>query len=274
MSTFRRPRPQSAGFTLIELLVVIAIIAILAAILFPVFQSVRENARRTACLSNKKQIGLGLMQYVQDADETYPAQNWAFGNSYAGCQAGWVRQVQPYINSLGVFQCPDAVKTNPATDFAAVPGPGGDMTSAIQVPYFQVGANEWVVSSVSPTTPFVAWKGNVTLAQVGRPAELPVIADSLFATFDDGARMMNANYNNAAGWWLYPAKLDPSLARHKGGVTIVYADGHAKWVTQTALAWRSDLTYPNGTPCGNAPVKDTPYCWGIPLNPKDDPRLQ
>ena len=72
----RRPAPgikrSHLGFTLIELLVVIAIIAILAAILFPVFARARENARRASCMSNLKQIGLGLMQYTQDYDEKYP----------------------------------------------------------------------------------------------------------------------------------------------------------------------------------------------------------
>jgi prepilin-type N-terminal cleavage/methylation domain-containing protein len=65
-------RNTKLGFTLIELLVVIAIIAILAAILFPVFAKVREKARQTTCTSNEKQIGLGILQYVQDYDETYP----------------------------------------------------------------------------------------------------------------------------------------------------------------------------------------------------------
>ncbi len=90
------------GFTLIELLVVIAIIAILSAILFPVFQKVRENARRTACLSNLKQLGLAIVQYNQDFDEKEPN-----GASPYGQGSGWTNEVYPYVKSIAVFQCPD-----------------------------------------------------------------------------------------------------------------------------------------------------------------------
>jgi prepilin-type N-terminal cleavage/methylation domain-containing protein/prepilin-type processing-associated H-X9-DG protein len=89
------------GFTLIELLVVIAIIAILAAILFPVFAQAREKARQITCASNEKQIGLAIIQYVQDYDETYPQ------GSDATADLGWAQQVQPYINSIAAFRCPD-----------------------------------------------------------------------------------------------------------------------------------------------------------------------
>src|ERR671917_195604 len=99
---FSRRVRSARGFTLIELLIVIAIIAILASILFPVFARARENARRSSCMSNLKQIGLGIMQYTQDYDEAYP-------QIYAGGWAGtyrWTDSVQPYIKSTQVFNCP------------------------------------------------------------------------------------------------------------------------------------------------------------------------
>src|SRR5471032_3250205 len=95
------------GFTLIELLVVIAIIAILAAILFPVFARARENARRASCQSNLKQIGLGTLQYCQDYDERYP--NWGCRNALGGAGSDTVgvdEKLQPYLKSYQVLICP------------------------------------------------------------------------------------------------------------------------------------------------------------------------
>src|SRR5437868_10438570 len=97
------------GFTLIELLVVIAIIAILAAILFPVFAQAREKARQTTCLSNEKQMGLALMQYVQDYDEHFPFDHW---NDGIGNDVNWYGAIRPYTKSGtvqgtgGMWTCP------------------------------------------------------------------------------------------------------------------------------------------------------------------------
>src|SRR5687767_8686968 len=96
------------GFTLIELLVVIAIIAILAAILFPVFARARENARRSSCSSNIRQLGLALKQYIQDYDERYPEAQTIVN----GTDIGWAQNLQPYAKNLQLFQCPTEASPN------------------------------------------------------------------------------------------------------------------------------------------------------------------
>lgn len=102
---------RSNGFTLIELLVVIAIIALLAAILFPVFARARENARRSSCQSNQKQIALGLIQYAQDYDERLPA----FGTA-----GYWPVQTEPYIKSEQILRCPSAPRENPVQSLGSI----------------------------------------------------------------------------------------------------------------------------------------------------------
>ena len=98
------------GFTLIELLVVIAIIAILAAILFPVFARARENARRASCQSNMKQIALGFKQYIGDYDELYPRAGAA-----TVADPGWAFALQPYLKSTQIYQCPSNTDADPAS---------------------------------------------------------------------------------------------------------------------------------------------------------------
>src|ERR1700753_3863556 len=101
-SLVSRAQARTSAFTLSELLVVIAIIAILAAILFPVFASAREKARATACMSNMKQIGLANLQYQEDYDETVPC-----GSLKGIGGMGWAGEIYPYVKSKAAFLCPD-----------------------------------------------------------------------------------------------------------------------------------------------------------------------
>jgi len=143
IATCRGEKPDGKGFTLIELLVVIAIIAILAAILFPVFARARENARRASCQSNLKQIGLGSLMYVQDYDEKFPA----IGGPGPGCSTyysssslSWEQAITPYTKSTQIFQCPSDTKadstdpTDPKTSYGFNTYIGGASQAAVENP--------------------------------------------------------------------------------------------------------------------------------------------
>ncbi|RYG58728.1 DUF1559 domain-containing protein [bacterium] len=226
---------KRAGFTLIELLVVIAIIAILAAILFPVFGRARENARRSSCQSNLKQIGLGFAQYTQDYDEKYPC------GQRGNLGQGWAGTLNPYIKSTQLFACPSdttgtiPIATSQTTSYGANlnitrtdpgsatdPHPGQSLAvqnaPAKTVLLFEVVSiyanlanasetpNNTVVSCVSngPQTPFPFSTGN-----------------------GQGGALVTGPFAGIPG---------TSTPRHFDGSNYLMCDGHVKWFKSSSVA--------------------------------------
>ena len=204
------------GFTLIELLVVIAIIAILAAILFPVFAKAREKARQTSCLSNLKQIGLGFLQYAQDYDETLPT-DWitlppgvAWTDRYS-----WRAMISPYIKNTQIFSCPSdqynysgALAGLCQNGEGSIPGGYGDNTM-----HYNGGP---------PTSPGILY---CRVGRIAIPAQLILCGDS-----SGGSHQISLAANT-----LNFVRTDAGALRHNEGANYCFADGHAKWLKPSAI---------------------------------------
>jgi prepilin-type N-terminal cleavage/methylation domain-containing protein/prepilin-type processing-associated H-X9-DG protein len=213
------------GFTLIELLVVIAIIAILAAILFPVFAKARAKARQTSCLSNLRQIGTAFAQYIQDYDEQYPC--WGWGNAAGTGQiAAWwsmyFYQVQPYIKNTQVCLCPSIGETSCSCGIDPVNDPRYIAASYARNPY----------TLASWYTAAGAWLGRSDGA-IERPSEV--------ITLIDGRR----SWIHFSGWARGAEDTgrgcDPTICNaHNGGANAVFADYHAKW-QRVPTSYASDV---------------------------------
>ena len=252
------------GFTLIELLVVIAIIAILAAILFPVFAKAREKARQGSCLSNEKQIGVALMQYVQDYDETYP-QSYYYLNPAVGGAAGyfqWSYTTQPYIRNWQIFVCPgdknrglaptndfdyqaprisyisnEVLMGRPRAHFQAVPmaavdAPAGLIAVSEITDYpFAIGGSSgisgYAYKSHRPMNHTVPWNNDSAASPPYRQVTVAE-AQAAFAAAQAATAPMGEEQ---------PHIRYISPDRHNGGANYQFADGHAKWLRfETALA--------------------------------------
>jgi prepilin-type N-terminal cleavage/methylation domain-containing protein/prepilin-type processing-associated H-X9-DG protein len=228
-------RRHSAGFTLIELLVVIAIIAILAAILFPVFAQAREKARQSVCSSNLKQLGTAIMLYVQDYDESYPCYS-----TWPSEAVHWYEMIDPYVKGRdfksSIYSCPSIEKRVLGGNTSS--GYGVNYLHVIQYPApFDAGYKKelkWWDSSLHV--------GPATMARLARPADIIMIAD---AEQDCGPE-------KGGGWaavycpidlpkgpsWASGACVDKTWGtakRHSGGGNYLMADGHAIWRRREAV---------------------------------------
>ena len=244
------------AFTLIELLVVIAIIAILAAILFPVFATAREKARQTSCASNLKQLGLGLMQYVQDYDESFPC-------AYAANDpVGWGEEMYSYVKSTALFVCPDDTSMSgaPADSYAMNQNIFQTSSTALSAPVstvllFEVQNISHVYLPPTAQTWAPAGSGGLLLNSQGT------------ATGNGGTNNVGMtshvycwNYYGANG--LYATGpisgcnnlglIASGAGVHNGGSNYLAADGHVKWLLPTLVSGGGSASAASnpGTACG------------------------
>jgi prepilin-type N-terminal cleavage/methylation domain-containing protein/prepilin-type processing-associated H-X9-DG protein len=238
---------QHQGFTLIELLVVIAIIAILASILFPVFARARENARRTSCLSNLKQMGLAAMQYTQDYDETYPfsLRTLPTGTTAADMPDGliwidgyitWQQMLFPYHKSVQVFWCPSSSVVNNTSTGVPVPS-NGQYGANMQIsPWSTAGSPKKLASVNSVATTYLYMDGGTTYL------DYPM---SLGNTYNVDYIPGIGKIGGTCAMTVAQHKNDCDNGRHFNGVNMAFADGHAKWL-------KSDVVMSEGRKMSNS----------------------
>ena len=199
------------GFTLIELLVVIAIIAILASILFPVFARARENARRSSCQSNLKQLGLGVAQYKQDYDERFPIGYYAVGSP--ATYTTWGTTVQPYVKSTQIFRCPSSTNT---VNIGSLNGPrDNDYPINSAITQFWSGSSWDTNNSCN-----VSNTGPVHDSEIENAVNTTLIIDGDYFAY--------SNLYAENGYNIKP--------RHFEGYNIAFADGHVKWLKTMGAA--------------------------------------
>jgi len=257
---------RKRGFTLIELLVVIAIIAILAAILFPVFAQAREKARMAACQSNLKQMGNAFQMYTQDFDETYPNASPSISNDCAvlgvtatatlsrGSWDGWIGNLlMPYTKNVGIYTCPSQPRVN--------------------------GVNRDTGNNACPGAPYIftsyAFNYNrlfgIAITNINEPA-------NMLAVWDSNTGWADCSYATGCGiwsqrdicWFMVKKGLplasgqscslltNPVASWHNDGNNYLYCDGHVKWARWDQLKWGQIANLPTNHAIYNLPAVSAP----------------
>ena len=245
-------KKSSHGFTLIELLVVIAIIAILAAILFPVFAKVREKARQTTCASNQKQIGLAAMQYVQDYDEAFPVQYYTVPGDYNSIVT-WDNLLGPYIK-LGL------AKTGTATGYGSFTTPN----EILHCPDDNVARGGANGAHWKPRT--YSW-GPISLGAKMAVVQAPA-GTILIAERPSPNNIVNFNSCwNAGTPATQISEADGKVPLHTGGWNYAFADGHVKWYLPENTIGHNDASTVGGS-CTWTPALNKP-CGMWTIDPND-----
>ena len=247
-SIHRNNRLYESGFTLIELLVVIAIIAILAAILFPVFGRARENARRSSCQSNMKQLGLGLQMYIQDYDEVAPNALHYNGTT----QISWRQIIQPYTKSTQIVLCPSNPEKDVQSAAAVFSYP------AVGTSYAASCRSEESLVAATPSATLASdvglmrcSAGNIPLRTVViiNPSQLISVVESTSARriFDPAANSTILNYRAETDNSDLPNAEGHLFAGHLSTSNFLFADGHVKALRplMTMPASLADTSRPN-----------------------------
>jgi prepilin-type N-terminal cleavage/methylation domain-containing protein/prepilin-type processing-associated H-X9-DG protein len=234
------------GFTLIELLVVIAIIAILAAILFPVFAQARESARKTTCISNLKQVGMALLMYAGDYEETLP---WSTSSRLSGWT--WYQSVDPYIKT-GVGPNGTTQKTFwlcPSFANRGIPKAPGDPDPPAPAVAPHVSRSYGANGNLMPT--FNTAKGDWFPGRISQLASISAPAQVVLVSHTQGVRTMSGGDDWTTGCMGDEEGVAPgwnssyycaARYRHNGGAVYLLADGHSKWFRGPGDSWRSRST--------------------------------